>query len=352
MMLFTTHPAQPEAHVCQTWAHDAVRARNAQRRPHTRRTRNAGFSLMEVLVALGIFTVGLVAVAAIFPTAITIQRDTVRQVDGERIGKNARAMVLAMARNDSASYPDQPYAEMSYDPSNGSGSLSRFISNAKIASAYNPTPVLPMIDLPEAYMDPDNYLHTNALHSDHGRSPVTLDAPSSFHGLFNIEMRSYPKNNPEYLRRDYYWYPLLKVSDATSPNPKFTMIVIVMHRSGTDLPPEIRRSEEVSVVKDPLTGRLNTLDFGTDLLPGYSNDMNNNFIPDYISPGDQIICDDGNIHTVVKADANSVTVDSPNVGNPKHFYFAVAIDRANLIKKESLSPIVWIEDDITLSVNP
>jgi len=299
---------------------------------------------MEVMVALGIFAVGLVAVAAIFPTAITIQRDTVREVDGRRIGKNARAMVLAAARTDSASNPGNPSAEMSYDPGQTtptaiapSGSLLPFITAAKGASAANTTPVLPMINQPDPFIG----------------GPVQMLALPSFHGLFTLAARSYPQNSIDPLRRDYYWYPLIQVSDATSPNPRFAMTIIVMHRDGTNRVPEVRRSYDLDKTRTignviAFNAAKGLFDDGTG---DVSNDVDNDGLPDFIQPGDTVLGDDGLKHRVILANATSITVDSPNVGNLGTLYFTVAIDSAGFIKREGRSPTVWIEDGIPLSIN-
>lgn len=289
---------------------------------------------MEVLVALGIFTVGLVAVAAIFPTAITIQRDTVRAVDGRRIGKNAKAMILATARTDSATNNDNPDFEMNYDPQTKTGSLEKFIKNiSTYASATNPTPVMPLID------------------------QLGMAAPESFDVLLNLDTRSYPKNNPNVDQRDYYWYPLLKVADATSLNPRLSMILMVMHRDGTDLPPQVRKSNPINLTLT--TGNVIFLD-ATDLLfndgtGDVDNDKDNDGLPDFIQAGDTIVGDDGLTHRVVLADGNTITVSSPNLGNLSSFYFAVAIDRIrpfpDNIKREGRSPLIWVEDGISVSVN-
>lgn len=50
---------------------------------------------MEVLIAIGIFAIGMVAVAAIFPTAFIIQRNTFENVLTEMAAKNAAAMIEA-----------------------------------------------------------------------------------------------------------------------------------------------------------------------------------------------------------------------------------------------------------------
>ncbi len=54
-----------------------------------------GFSLMEVLIAIGVFAIGMVAVASIFPVAILLQKQTVQEVEATHFGRNAKALVAA-----------------------------------------------------------------------------------------------------------------------------------------------------------------------------------------------------------------------------------------------------------------
>lgn len=48
---------------------------------------------MEVLVALGIFGLGMIAIASIFPVAILMQRETMFEVEGSQFSRNAEAAV-------------------------------------------------------------------------------------------------------------------------------------------------------------------------------------------------------------------------------------------------------------------
>lgn len=57
--------------------------------------RAAGFNLIEVLVAIGVFAIGMVAVASIFPVAILLQKQTVEQIEADHFGRNAQALVAA-----------------------------------------------------------------------------------------------------------------------------------------------------------------------------------------------------------------------------------------------------------------
>jgi type II secretory pathway pseudopilin PulG len=312
-------------------------------RPTTRRFNPSagGFSLLEVLVSLGIFTVGLVAVSAVFPTAITIQRETVRELDGRRVAQNAKTTLLAIARsNTEEADDDMPWSELSYNdpplPSTAAttGSLKNYVSRdpAIRSTVNNPNPVIAMITLPG----------------------LPTPAGVSFDRLFTLDIRSYPQNfnaldtttgaNVSALRRDYYWYPLIQAKNISPGPPKWFAYLMVMHRSGSQAPPQIRRSGNITVLGPKIT-------FANGLLGNLSNDEDNDGLPDYIQPGDRILADDGRVHRVILATADSVTVDSPSVGSPGSIYFAVAIDSTGNIKTETRSPIVWIEESIPLSIN-
>lgn len=52
-----------------------------------------GFSLLEVLIATGIFAIGAVAVASIFPVAILLQSRTVEEITSTHFSKNAEALI-------------------------------------------------------------------------------------------------------------------------------------------------------------------------------------------------------------------------------------------------------------------
>ena len=338
-----------------------TRTPRTTRTPNRRATRASarrsagGFNLLEVLVSLGIFAVGLVAVAAVFPTAITIQRETVRELDGRRVAQNAKATIVAQSLNqvDSASTDkDKPYAEFSFNYSRTgahTGSLLEYIDNPIGPNIYDTHPVQAMIDLP----------WMSNLDAETPAGAVILDAPTSFHGMFTLDTRSYPKNIARADRRDYYWYPLLQVKDPNSDNPQWFVHLLVMHRSGTQLPPQVRRSLDITDWQTSPTGGSTKLVFGTGLFNNLGTATYNDVLPagapdglpDFIQPGDKVLADNGQVLTVVLADNNSITVNSPNVGRPGSIYFAVAIDSStNLIKPGVRSPIVFIEESIPISV--
>lgn len=64
---------------------------------HTRRRpkANSGFTLVEILISLGLFAIGMIAVASLFPVAALLQRETISEVIGEHAAQSAQAIVEA-----------------------------------------------------------------------------------------------------------------------------------------------------------------------------------------------------------------------------------------------------------------
>lgn len=75
--------------------HGDTRLQPDRSRAQTGRARRVrgGFTLMEVLVSLGIFALGMIAVASVFPVAILLQRETVYEVESKQFGRNAESLV-------------------------------------------------------------------------------------------------------------------------------------------------------------------------------------------------------------------------------------------------------------------
>lgn len=56
-------------------------------------SRRSAFTMLEVLITMGIFAIGFVAVASIFPTAILLQKKTVEDVVAQQVARNAQALL-------------------------------------------------------------------------------------------------------------------------------------------------------------------------------------------------------------------------------------------------------------------
>lgn len=330
-----------------------TRTRTQPGRPGHRRDANtrhaAAFSLMEVLVALGIFALGLVAVAAVFPTAIAIQSETVRDLAGQRAVINARSTIQALARSNKTP-PANDYRTLTFKKTVNpvtltatySGTLAPY-GDAAIPSGGRtgfPGGVQPMIDQPMTISQP----HTPPYNTiEMGSSLALLNAPRSFHDLFSIDTRSYPKNIADPFLRDYYWYPLIQAKDLTGATSTWMVYLMVMQRRGTEAVPEVR-AVGVSVIDD---NRLRLANAGTYQI---DNDLDDDGLPDLIQPGDYVLGDDGSIFRVVVtervAGRDEITLDSqvPLGAGLNLLYYAVAIDGLDRsLKRESRSAIVRIE---------
>jgi len=54
-----------------------------------------GFTLVEVLLSLGVFAIGMIAVASLFPVAAILQRETAKEVIAQNAAASAEAMMNA-----------------------------------------------------------------------------------------------------------------------------------------------------------------------------------------------------------------------------------------------------------------
>jgi type II secretory pathway pseudopilin PulG len=57
------------------------------------RRRSAGFSLVEILIALGIFLIGMTAIVSLFPAAAILQRETTQEVIAGMASQSARSII-------------------------------------------------------------------------------------------------------------------------------------------------------------------------------------------------------------------------------------------------------------------
>ncbi len=322
---------------------------------HLDRPRALGFSLMEVLVALGIFALGLVAVAAVFPTAIAIQSETVRDLAGQRVAINAQTTIQAMANSynsthDTSTTWSNAYTTLAYhhdqDPLNRAGSLEPFTDSATPSTGKTGQAggVQPMIDQP---MFPVAMRRSGpGPYTDPVDTFIRLNAVRSFHYLFSEEVRSYPKTITDTQARDYYWVPFIQPKDLTSTNPTWIVYIMVMQRHGTERPPEAR-----AVRVNNINGTTLTFD-STGPANDYEwldNDQDDDGLPDFIQPGDWVLADDGSTFRVIVAQKDSITIDAtvpPSSINT--LYYAVALEggtnwNSPIPKPEARSPMVRIE---------
>jgi prepilin-type N-terminal cleavage/methylation domain-containing protein len=144
--------------------------------------RRGGFTLMEVLISIGIFAVGMVAVASIFPVALTVQRNTIEAMHGVQAVRNAKALIAA--RKLDALDPD--FAQM-----------------------YPATPVTEVQTLPPPIFD-----------------------------KWSINDRGYPRSTSKAFACDFYWTPLVQDLDGvpgTTGDIRFFAFILKKDNSTTYL---------------------------------------------------------------------------------------------------------------------
>lgn len=268
---------------------------------------------------MGIFVTGFVAVAAIFPTAIAVQRETVDDQMARGIGVNAESIIFAMARS----------------------------RGGPLTYTHNPTSADRSGTLAPYTREPAQGGRVYSLLG------VGVWTPNSLKDSFTPALRTYPAYDDDVENRDYVWYPFIQVKgDLTSQtSPVWLAYVMILRRTGIGMMPEIR---EVLVQED--TSQTSRILF-TSPAADFNNDADGDGIPDLISPGNWVLGDDGGVHQVVLADSGSITVDSPVVQQGtvplQRLYYAVGLEKdGTTFKREARSPILRIEGPFNVLPEP
>ncbi len=234
-----------------------------------------GFSLVEVLIAMGIFAVGFVAVAAMFPAGAILQRETVSQVEAQMVARNAAAIVR-------------------------SGRLT-------LASSTGP------------FKDSADLLETS------GSIDLTPFSSANFKNTaaktrWKIGDRGYPTAQANITDRKYFWVPFIRKSKdkATSPSD-WSVVVFVMRReptqnfdfTGTPYPaPSGTIANPDDGIKVPKVVGVTA----TVTSPNKFNFNNKLFMqttggqPDQVRPGDFVADNNGMVYNVLDADSGGCTI--------------------------------------------
>lgn len=171
-------------------------------KPHFRhppRTRaRAGYSLMEMLIAIGIFTIGFAGIAAIFPAAAALQRNS------------AETMLTEIARNNAEAVAT-------------STNKLTFFDDVGVAGLYN------------GDLGDDNYFKTDGTLQDPNPTGTggTVQMPDTVKNKWSVDMRSYPTFRPDPLKRDFYWIPLIRSISGNAATPQWQLFVFVLRRQST-----------------------------------------------------------------------------------------------------------------------
>lgn len=261
--------------------------------------RNAGFTLMEVLIAMGIFAVGAIAVAAIFPSAIVLQRGTIEAVVANQAADGAKATMLARGFN----MPDTV--------------ATTWVSTLNV---NEPTPILTAPPAPQwSLADRSMAVHSaDAERRDSYWVPLALKKGGDELIVPDVEGANPPAPTPPFRRRSnelsqnvfVYYFVLHRNANETYPKPALAGGNLWANPNDPETVPGVR---SVGVNVDTGIGdRPNKFAFDNS--------------GDLVRVGDKVLDNLGEVYTVIAVwdDNTGVDVD-PNIGGapaPDRIWFS------------------------------
>ena len=236
----------------------------------TRRRRGrggAGFTVIEVLIAMGIFTFGFIAIAAPILIAVRIQRETIDDILCQQVERNAAALLRG-----------------------------RKFENANLKYSFRTTPQDAMDSVQRAPDQSDLKKKWNKFDRTY---PSTTRRPG---------LPRRPDGEVEHVESEYYWIPLFradKQSLADDLDAKDWNVYLFIVRRG-----ESARDEDLKVVPRAISVDPGNR-FQLNFRPSDANDDDGDGNLDLVRPGDHILDQFGRIYQIVEADAGWCTLNAP-----------------------------------------
>ncbi len=272
-------------------------------------TRRRGLTLTEVLIAMGIFTVGFVAVASLVPAAIFLQRETVTQTNADAYAQSVRNQVQVLGFDDTglANANDFEVARWDWNQVTGYDPGDPMASFTLADRSY---PTSERVEFRTQFFVP--------LFMDTANDPVLPDSTTRSWRVYifvtQAQVNTTPRGNERYLRSNT---PLANSETITEwANP---------HRVD-DWPLES--------AADPTNNDVLAITPGIAQIDVAANgtrdfDFDNN--PRLIRPGDKILAGNdtstgtsgaGVIYSVTEAFDDGVNITGTVVGDPDQLWFA------------------------------
>jgi prepilin-type N-terminal cleavage/methylation domain-containing protein len=248
-----------------------------------------GYTLMEVLLAVGIFAIGFAMVATIFPAALLLQKKTVDAINGKQMARNAEAVVTGRGMTQTAV-------------------LNAFITDPRIGTIPWDTNET-VVWIPEDLIAP----------------PVDTTKPQ-----WTLRDRSFPTTLSNTDERTFYWVPMIKDADSGPGSYSFTVYLFVLqrhadiydksngfwvnYRDPNDIPGVVGIGAPNLSLDATDQTRINFPNQDHDL--NGTNDAGRSSEELLVFPGSKVLDNNGTIYDVILADAGGINVSGLVTPNP------------------------------------
>ncbi|MEO0514611.1 MAG: prepilin-type N-terminal cleavage/methylation domain-containing protein [Planctomycetota bacterium] len=216
---------------------------HARSLPAARPSRRRGFTLSEVLVAIGILALGTVAVASLFPTAAFLQKEAVKETLRQNHVRSADAILEGVGlRNQTLLdftrlIETKPAGYPAYDVRNQPGAVIDdpafdvfALSEVDVTVDSDPDPSVVFLDPAFGGAAPD--MRMGMIEENHS---YVYDSASVYtDGPFPVAFRSLPSTTPPtgadgYINREVFWVPLVRAGlEASELYPDWSVYVFVL----------------------------------------------------------------------------------------------------------------------------
>ena len=295
---------------------------------------HGGFTLVELLIALGLFAIGMIAMASLFPVAALLQRETAAEIIGEHAAESARAIVNAK--------------QLTYTEGNATTDLGRYHDLAGNTRSQ----VVALQELNPNLLTDEFTLYDRSYPSG---SPVT--EPNSV------------QPDPNLLdERELFWVPLVQDIRGDRENPEFVMRLFLLESLNQNGYPRQRVEQVVGAAS--ILQFANSVDDNTPaqrkLFPKVvavscrvNTDEDNEMTLGSVGglePGAIILDSNGVDYLIAEIQGNTVTTVTPILKSPtlpNRVWYAPALDgEANPTQQIKTIKINWDDPSAANNATP
>ena len=224
---------------------------------------SAGFSLVEILISLGIFLIGMTAIVSLFPAAAILQRETTEEVISEMAAQSAASIIESQ--------------QLSYEWSGtaSSGNLAFYHTSA----ASTNSSVEPIVGL---YPFTDRSYPTGLVNNSFITNANTTDDGLA---IFNC---------------DLFWIPFIQDLNGDPANPNWVVRLFILNADSRASYSGGLNSGDPNRFPRLFSANVSSVNGKVFMTSGIASGD--------IEPGDTVMDSNGNSHSVVAVGGNSVEV--------------------------------------------